>query len=74
MSDIYSEKHQALAQKLRLARKNAGLTQVEAAQRLGVTQSWVSKVESGDARIYFLDVEEMAAVYGVDLVWFATGT
>jgi transcriptional regulator with XRE-family HTH domain len=38
----------ALTQAMRNLRKKLGITQKEVAQRLGVTQSWVSKLESAN--------------------------
>lgn len=44
---------------LRSSRENAGLTQKDVAEILGVSQSYVSKYESGERR---LDVIELLAV------------
>lgn len=41
---------------LRVTREKAGVTQVELAERLGESQSWVSKVERGIRRV---DVVEL---------------
>ncbi|MEU0468917.1 helix-turn-helix transcriptional regulator [Amycolatopsis sp. NPDC006131] len=53
---IYSAEYQQLCRLLRELRQEAGLTQVQVAERLGVPQSFVSKYESGERR---LDVVEM---------------
>lgn len=50
-SSIFTDRHQAFISFLAAARKEAGLTQVELAARLGKPQSYVSKVERGERRI-----------------------
>lgn len=72
MEPLYSARHNALADALKQARLNACLTQVVAAERLGVTQSWLSKMERGETRISFLDVEDMTRAYKCDLKRFRT--
>lgn len=56
---IHSPEHQALRELLIAARRKAGLTQYEVAERLGRPQSFVAKVEGGERR---LDVIEFIAV------------
>lgn len=62
--------YEALARRLRQARESAGLTQTEAAHRLGKPQSFVSKIESGERRIDILELYTIAEVYGKDLSYF----
>lgn len=47
------------------ARKAAGLTQVEMAQRLNVGQSFVSKMERGDSYVDALMLVEWCAACGI---------
>ena len=49
--------------RLRAARREAGITQVEAARRLGKTQSFVSKSESGDRRVDVVELRDFARLY-----------
>jgi len=56
---IYSQQYQRLCELLIEARRKAGLTQVEVAERLGRPQSFVAKYEGGERR---LDVVEFVAV------------
>lgn len=56
---IYSAEYQLLCTILRELRHEAGLTQVEVADRLDEPQSFVSKYESGERR---LDVVELRLV------------
>jgi ribosome-binding protein aMBF1 (putative translation factor) len=43
----YAQRHKKLAKLMRETRQATGLKQSELAERLDVTQSWVSKMESG---------------------------
>lgn len=45
---IYSQEYELFLQVLRETRQEKGLTQIEIADRLGETQSFVSKVERGN--------------------------
>ena len=55
---------------LRQARKEAAMTQVEAAQALGKPQSYISKCEAGERRIDVVELERFAKVYGKPLAFF----
>jgi transcriptional regulator with XRE-family HTH domain len=55
----FSLAHKKLRELLVEARLNAGLKQADVARALGVPQSYVSKVESGERR---LDVVEFIAI------------
>lgn len=44
---IYTPEHKRLVERLKQARAEARLDQVTAAQKLGVSQSYISKIESG---------------------------
>ena len=52
------------------ARTRSGLTQGELAERLGQTQSWVSKVERGERRLDLVELREFCAGMGVSFVEF----
>ncbi len=70
---VYSEKYQAFLQRLKAARRDAGLTQREVAEHLNVPQSYVSKCESGERRIDVIELTEFAALYQQSLHYFAYG-
>jgi ribosome-binding protein aMBF1 (putative translation factor) len=59
--------YKRMVEKLRLARQEAGLTQVEVAERLGQPQPYVSKIERGERRIDPPELARFAAVYGKDV-------
>ena len=69
-ASIYSKEHQTLIQKIRKARADAGLGQKQAAQLLGITQSNVSKIESGQRRVDVLQLKELARVYKKRVSYF----
>lgn len=56
---VETSEHRLLAELLRELRRAAGLTQIELAERLQETQSYVSKFERGAQR---LDLVELRAV------------
>lgn len=69
---LHTKRYRALLAKLRRAREDAGLTQVQVAAQLGRPQTWVSKCELGERRVDFVELEDLAAAYGKALEWFGT--
>ncbi len=59
-----------LAERLRKARRSAGLSQTEIAARLHRPQSYISRCESGTRRIDIFELQEFARVYGKPLTFF----
>ncbi len=57
---------------LRDARKNAGLSQVELADRLHEKQSLVSKVERGERRLDIIELRAFCLAIGITLTEFCT--
>jgi transcriptional regulator with XRE-family HTH domain len=49
-------------------RKAAGLRQVDLAEKMGVYQSWVTHMESGQRRIDVVELIELGKVLGFDPV------
>ncbi len=56
--------YEEMLRRLREARKEAGIRQTDVAKALGVTQTFVSKVELGERRIDPTELQEFAALYG----------
>ncbi|MHB8565253.1 MAG: helix-turn-helix domain-containing protein [Acidiferrobacteraceae bacterium] len=52
---------------LRQAREQAGLTQEDLAERLGETQSFVSKCERGERRVDLVELREFCKAMGITL-------
>jgi len=53
---LHSREQKALSKALRHVRKRAGLSQLELSQKLEKPQSFVSKYESGERRLDFLEI------------------
>lgn len=72
MASKYRVKYQKLIQRLRKARLEAGLTQVEAGKKIKKPQAYLSKIERGERRIDAVELGELAKVYGKSLDYFVT--
>ena len=70
MSKKYQPKYQNLVKKLRQARLEARLTQIEAGKRLKKPQAYISKIERGERGIDAVELAEFAKVYGKDINYF----
>ena len=62
---IHHSRYQALQRELVLLRKTAGLSQVQLAERLGVGQSYISKIERGEAYVDVLVFADWCQACGV---------
>jgi transcriptional regulator with XRE-family HTH domain len=67
---IYSKEYKDVTQKLRKARKEAGLKQVEVALRLNKPQSYISKIEKGERRIDVVELKILANIYDKKITYF----
>ncbi|MEX0909679.1 MAG: helix-turn-helix transcriptional regulator [Candidatus Paceibacterota bacterium] len=67
---INNNEHMEIVKRLKEARLEAGLDQVEVAEKLGRTQSYVSKIESGQRRFDVLQLKEFANLYKKDISYF----
>jgi transcriptional regulator with XRE-family HTH domain len=67
---LYQRAYKSFLARLVQARKQAGLTQVEVATRLGKAHSFISKCELGERRVDFIELRQLAKIYGKDLSFF----
>ena len=67
---IHSAPQDALVRLLREHRERAGLRQSDVADRLSKKQSFVSKYESSERRIDYLEIRQICAAIGIDVVAF----
>ena len=64
---IFTREYRVFTQTLRAARERAGLTQIELAERLKITQSFLSKVERGERRLDMVQVRSWCRALGMTL-------
>jgi len=69
-SVIYTKKHRRIIKRLIQARRKSGLTQKEMAQKLGRSQSYVSKIESGQRIIDVIELEKFAKIFKRKINYF----
>ena len=67
---IHTERHRKFRALLVEARKAAGLTQTQVAERLGKPPSYIAKIEIGERRVDVLEFLDLAAAVGFDPVEF----
>ncbi len=62
-----SRKYHSILRQIRL---QSGLTQAQIAQRIGETQSYVSKYENGEQRLDLYELEKICDAIGIPLLDF----
>lgn len=67
---IHSKQHRAIVERLRRARVEAGLRQIDAAKKLRKQQSYISRCESGEHRLDVVELQVFAELYGKPLDFF----
>lgn len=67
---IHSKEYKVVLERMRKARLEAGLTQMEVAKKLGHHQSYVSKIESGERRVDVIELNKFAKLYGKSVNYF----
>jgi len=68
----YQKAYKRFRARLVQARREAGLTQVEVAKRLGRPNSFVSKCELGERRVDVVELQQLAQIYRKALSFFWT--
>lgn len=66
-TSIHSADHQRLVALLRQIREEAGLRQVDLAERLDRHQSFVSKYETGERRLDLVELRDICTACGLAL-------
>lgn len=67
---IYSKDHKYTVEQLKKARITRGLDQERVAKLLGKTQSYISKIESGQRRIDIIALKKFARIYKKPINYF----
>jgi len=68
----YVRHYRLFLELLKQARKESGLTQAEVARKLSRPQSFISKFESGERRLDFVELQYLAKIYRKPISYFET--
>lgn len=60
-------------ERIALVRKNAGLSQIEMAERLGLSRNFISLMENGNRVPSDRTISDICREFGVDRIWLETG-
>ena len=70
VKSVHTKEYAYFVERLRKARQEAGLTQVEVAKKLRRPQSHISNVESGQQRVDVIELQRFAKMYGKNIDYF----
>ncbi len=70
---IYTKEYSLFLEQLKKVREEKGLTQTEVAERLGQTQSFISKVERGERRLDIVELRAFCFAMEISLFKFVEG-
>lgn len=70
IKSIHTKKYAYFIERLRKAREEAELTQLEVAKKLKRPQSHISNVESGQQRVDVVELQTFAKIYNKDINYF----
>jgi transcriptional regulator with XRE-family HTH domain len=66
-----ADKKQLIAARLKKARKLAGLSQGQAAKKMGMHRPTVSEIEAGNRNVTVPELAQFAELYDVDMAWLS---
>lgn len=67
---IHTKEYGVFVQRLKKARLEAGLSQVQVANKIGRPQSHISNVENGQQRVDIVELKRFAKLYGKSVEYF----
>ena len=70
IKSIHTKQYAYFVEKLKKAREEAGLTQVQVAKKIKRPQSHISNVESGQQRVDVVELQVFAKLYNKDINYF----
>ncbi len=70
VKSIHTKEYAYFVERLRKARMEAKLTQIEVARKLRRPQSHISNVESGQQRVDVIELQRFAKIYGKNIDYF----
>ena len=69
--DKAQKKKEAIASRLALARKQAGLSQAQVAKMLNLHRPSITEAEAGRRNVTAIEIAKLAEIYGVSVDWLA---
>ena len=63
----YDPRHEELVRRIRKARLQSGLTQVEVAEELRLPQSVISRLEAGQRKVSAIELRDLSELFGVPM-------
>jgi len=72
-NNIWKKEYQVFVEKLKQARIEAGLTQVDVSKKLKRPQSYISKCESGERHVDAIELGVFSRLYKKKLEFFVNG-
>lgn len=70
VKSVKTKEYAQFVERLRKARLDAGLSQVQVAKKLKRPQSHISNIESGQQRVDVVELGRFAKMYGKDINYF----
>jgi transcriptional regulator with XRE-family HTH domain len=70
MRSVHTQAYKAFLARLVAARQTARFSQGEVAKALGMPQSRLSRMESGERRVDIIELDDLARFYGKPLSYF----
>ena len=70
VKSVKTKEYAHFVERLRKARLDAGLSQVQVAKKLKRPQSHISNIESGQQRVDVVELGRFAKMYGKDIGYF----
>ena len=70
IKSIFKEEYKKLIRKLKKARLEAGLSQVQVAKQLETNQSYISKIEIGERRVDVIELKILSDIYNKNINYF----
>jgi len=69
-NSIYLKEYKKVIERLKKARQESGLKQIEVAEKLGKPQSYISKIEQGERRVDIAELKLIAQIYKKQIDYF----
>ncbi|MFA6554080.1 MAG: helix-turn-helix transcriptional regulator [Candidatus Paceibacterota bacterium] len=67
---IRTKEYAIFIERMKKARLDAGLRQIDVAKKMRRPQSYISRVESGEYRLDIMEVKKFAQLYNKDINYF----